>query len=126
MPVNAAHVPSAQAKTLQVTRIGRLIRRTSIDELPQLWHILRGQMSVVGPRPAIKSQHDLVELRRANGGLACRPGLTGLAQVNSYDGMPEMEKATLDGTYAADVSARHDLRIVLRTFSYLTKPPPAY
>ena len=126
MPVNTAHVPSAEAGSLRVTRIGRVLRRTNLDELPQLVNILRGEMSLVGPRPAIPRQAELQNLRRASGALDCTPGLTGLAQVSAYDGMPETEKARYDAEYARSVTFRQDALVVLRTLGYLAKPPPAY
>ena len=126
MAVNAGNLPSAQAGGLPITRAGRIIRRTNIDELPQLLNILKGDMSVVGPRPALPSQEQLTELRRANGALACRPGLTGLAQIRSYDGMPEEEKAKHDGEYASGIGFFRDLGLVLRTFAYLAHRPPTY
>jgi O-antigen biosynthesis protein WbqP len=126
MPVNTANVPSADGAKLRVTPIGRIIRRTSIDELPQLINILRGEMSIVGPRPAIPAQVHLLGLRRENGAEACRPGLTGLAQINSYDGMTEDVKAEWDGRYAARISLATDIKIIFKTFAYLLKPPPVY
>lgn len=126
MRVGSANVPSAQGAALPITRIGRFIRRTNIDELPQLFNILRGDMSVVGPRPPIPAQETLVAARRANGALAVRPGLTGLAQIESYDGMPESEKAEWDGRYASRVTLAGDLGIILRTFGYLAHRPPVY
>lgn len=126
MPVNAANVPKTEAAAVPITKIGRVIRRTNIDELPQLFNILRGDMSIVGPRPAIPAQEALCRLREESGALDCLPGLTGLAQVNAYDGMPEIEKAQWDGEYAAKLSFLNDLRIILRTFAYLTRKPPVY
>ena len=126
MPVSSGDVPSTQADRLRTTRVGRIIRRTNIDELPQLFNILRGDMSVVGPRPALASQIELLEMRRQNRSDDCKPGLTGLAQVNSYNGMPEREKADWDGQYAADVSLHVDCRIILRTVLYLFRRPPVY
>lgn len=126
MPVNVSNVPKSEAGEIRVTRVGRIIRRVSIDELPQLFNILRGDMSVVGPRPPIASQTELISLRNENGAFGCLPGLTGLAQVNGYDGMPETEKAEFDGAYAANVSLATDIKIVLRTFAYLTRKPPVY
>ena len=119
-------LPSDKAKTVRITPIGRLIRRTNLDELPQLINILRGDMSVVGPRPALPSQNELTESRISNGAIACRPGLTGLAQINSYDGMAAAQKALWDGRYAARITFAGDLRITLLTFRYLLKPPPVY
>jgi O-antigen biosynthesis protein WbqP len=126
MPVNTANVPSVKAKELRVTGVGKMIRRTNIDELPQLLNILKGDMSVVGPRPAIPTQQKLLTLRHKVGADELAPGLTGLAQVNAYDNMPENEKARWDGEYAANLSFLTDVRIVLRTFAYLTKKPPVY
>lgn len=126
MGVDAANVPKTEATRLPITRIGGFIRRTNIDELPQLMNILRGDMSIVGPRPAIAAQTDLCLMRRDNGSLACEPGLTGLAQVNAYDGMPEKEKAEWDGRYAGRVTFTGDLKIIFRTLSYLRRRPPVY
>jgi len=126
MRENVGDLPSDKARTLPITRIGKVIRRTNLDELPQLVNILRGDMSVVGPRPALPSQVELIELRTANGAFGVRPGLTGLAQVNSYDHMPASHKAQYDGQYAARITLWGDIKIILRTFVYLTKPPPTY
>ncbi|MBI1295534.1 sugar transferase [bacterium] len=126
MPVNTANVPSAQAKTLTVTRTGAFIRRTNLDELPQLLNILRGDMSLVGPRPALNSQRDLCARREALGVFLCKPGLTGLAQIHAYDNMPDAEKVQWDAQYCANLSLKIDIEIVLRTFGYLLKPPPTY
>jgi O-antigen biosynthesis protein WbqP len=126
MPENTGDVPSAAAGGLRVTPIGRLLRRTNADELPQLVNILRGEMSIVGPRPALPAQRDLVALRHSNGAIACTPGLTGLAQVNAYDGMSIEAKAEWDGRYAGRISLRGDLIILARTVAYLLTPPPTY
>lgn len=126
MPVAAPNVPSTQARELRVTRVGRVIRRTNVDELPQLINVLRGEMSIVGPRPALPSQSDLLAMRAAKGVQRLKPGLTGLAQVNAYDGMPEAEKVEWDVRYASRVSSRSDLAVVLRTIGYLLRRPPVY
>ena len=126
MPVNTADIPSAGIGAVRLAWTGRMIRRTNLDELPQLFNILKGDMSIVGPRPPLASQDDLVELRRRNGALACRPGLTGWAQINSFDGMSNAQKAAFDGEYAAKTSLVFDLLIILRTFTYLLRPPPKY
>lgn len=126
MPVNTGDIPSAGISAVRLAWTGKVIRRTNLDELPQLVNILKGDMSIVGPRPPLQSQSDLIDFRRANGALACRPGLTGWAQVNSFDGMSNAEKARLDGEYAARLSLAFDLRVILRTFAYLAKPPPKY
>ncbi|WP_445767928.1 sugar transferase [Rheinheimera sp.] len=126
MPVNTGDIPSDRIGAVKIRPVGRFIRRTSIDELPQLFNILRGDMSIVGPRPPITSQIELIETRRANGALLCRPGLTGLAQICSFDGMTVSQKAAFDGTYARSVTFLGDVKIILGTFTYLLKPPPVY
>jgi O-antigen biosynthesis protein WbqP len=126
MPVETPHVESANAESLQITRVGRIVRRTSLDELPQLVNVLIGDMSLVGPRPPLASQEELIQLRQLNGSLALRPGLTGLAQINGYDGMPNSEKGKWDGRYARAITFRTDARIVARTLVYLVKTPPTY
>lgn len=126
MPVNTGDLPSDQVGKVQLTWIGKFIRRTNIDELPQLFNIFKGDMSIVGPRPPIASQLELIELRKTNGALALTPGLTGLAQISSFDGMSFAEKAHFDGLYAKDIRFLGDLSIILRTFLYLIKPPPVY
>lgn len=98
-----------------VTPLGRFMRRTSLDELPQLWSVLAGDMSVVGPRPALFNQDDLVALRTAAGVDALRPGLTGWAQVNGRDELPIPEKARLDREYLDRMSLAFDLKIIAAT-----------
>ncbi len=126
MPERTAEVPSASAGELKVTHVGAILRRTNIDELPQLINILRGEMSLVGPRPALPSQKELLALRSRGRSTSLRPGLTGLAQINSYDGMPTHEKAMWDDRYAGDVRFIADSLIVFRTFRYILRPPPRY
>lgn len=126
MPVGAPNVPSRSAREVSITRVGRIIRRTSLDEIPQLINILEGDMSFVGPRPALPAQSRLIELRTANGACDLRPGLTGLAQVSSYDDMPDDEKASYDAIYSEDIRLLKDLRIIVRTIAYLRSPPPSY
>lgn len=98
-----------------ITRVGRFLRKSSLDELPQLINILAGHMSFVGPRPALWNQDDLIALRRENGASDIRPGLTGWAQVNGRDELPIGVKADLDGYYAAHCGLLLDLRILWRT-----------
>ena len=126
MPVNTGDMPSDQVGQIKLSWVGRLIRRTNLDELPQLFNILRGDMSIVGPRPPIPSQTELLEARASNGGDACRPGLTGLAQISSFDGMSVQQKAKFDGAYAANITLGNDVLIIFKTFGYLLKPPPVY
>jgi O-antigen biosynthesis protein WbqP len=98
-----------------VTRVGRLLRRTSMDELPQLFTILRGDMSFVGPRPALFNQDDLISLRTEKGVYKLVPGLTGWAQINGRDELPIPIKVDFDVEYLRRRSLRLDLEIVLRT-----------
>ncbi|XDZ63109.1 sugar transferase [Alphaproteobacteria bacterium LSUCC0396] len=126
MPVNTAVVASDKLGEVSLSWLGSFLRRTNLDELPQFWNILIGDMSLVGPRPSLVTQVELIEKRRSVGALKCRPGLTGLAQVNSFDGMSIDEKSEFDGIYAKNISAWNDLKIVLSTFKYLSKPPPVY
>jgi len=126
MPINTGDIPSDEVGQIKLTRIGRFIRRTNLDELPQLLNILRGDMSVVGPRPPIDDQQELVELRKKSGALQLRPGLTGLAQIKSFNGMTFAEKAAFDAEYYQNISFLNDIKIILNTFTYLLKPPPVY
>lgn len=126
MPVNTGDLASDEVGKIKLTWVGKMIRRTNIDELPQLLNILRGDMSIVGPRPPIGTQSELIQLREENGALQLRPGLTGLAQVNSFDGMTVPEKAVFDGKYSTNVSFFKDVKIILNTVLYLFKPPPVY
>jgi O-antigen biosynthesis protein WbqP len=98
-----------------ITPSGRFLRKTSLDELPQLFNILKGEMSFVGPRPALWNQFDLIEKRDEVGANALRPGLTGWAQVNGRDELPIDVKARFDGEYAAKLGFIMDARCVLRT-----------
>jgi lipopolysaccharide/colanic/teichoic acid biosynthesis glycosyltransferase len=98
----------------RITRVGRLLRRTSIDELPQLWNILRGDMSVIGPRPTLRyqvEQYDEHQRRR----LDIRPGMTGWAQVNGRASLPWADRIELDVWYVDNRSLRTDLEILFRT-----------
>jgi len=95
-----------------LTPIGKLLRRTSLDELPQLFNVVRGEMSLVGPRPALFNQDDLIALRTAGGVDALTPGITGWAQVNGRDELPIPEKVKLDEWYLKNRSAWLDLKIV--------------
>lgn len=98
-----------------VTPLGAALRRTSLDELPQLWSVLIGQMSLVGPRPALFNQADLVALRTDAGVHRLRPGVTGWAQINGRDEIPIPEKVRLDAEYLARRSFLFDLRIIFAT-----------
>jgi O-antigen biosynthesis protein WbqP len=98
-----------------LTPIGPFLRKTSLDELPQLWSILKGDMSFVGPRPALFNQHDLRELRTRHGVHELLPGLTGWAQINGRDELPIPQKVELDVEYLRRRSFRFDLKILWLT-----------
>ncbi len=98
-----------------LTPIGAFLRRSSLDELPQLWSILKGDMSFVGPRPALFNQHDLVALRTERGVHVLVPGLTGWAQINGRDELPISQKVALDAEYLQHQSFAFDMRILGQT-----------
>lgn len=98
-----------------LTPIGSFLRKSSLDELPQLWSILRGDMSFVGPRPALFNQHDLIELRTQKNVHNLLPGLTGWAQINGRDELPIPQKVALDEEYLYRQSFLLDIKIVLLT-----------
>lgn len=126
MPVNTPNVASTETQKLKITPIGKIIRRTNLDEIPQMINVLKGDMSVIGPRPCLPNQESLINLRKANSAIKLKPGLTGWAQVNAYDFMPESEKAQFDGEYYQKLSLWMDVKIVFRTLNYFTKKPPIY
>jgi O-antigen biosynthesis protein WbqP len=113
-PAVATHLLSDPAAHL--TPIGSFLRKSSLDELPQLWSIIVGDMSFVGPRPALFNQHDLIELRTQCGVNQLVPGLTGWAQVNGRDELPIPQKVELDAEYLRRRSFLFDVRILWLTF----------
>jgi O-antigen biosynthesis protein WbqP len=113
-PVVATHLLTKPDTYL--TPIGSLLRRTSLDELPQLWSIIKGDMSFVGPRPALYNQHDLIAARTVCGVDQITPGLTGWAQVNGRDDLPIEQKVAFDRQYLEDQSFGFDLKIIWLTF----------
>lgn len=112
-PAVATHL--LQNPNTYLTPMGAFLRKTSLDELPQLWCILKGDMSFVGPRPALFNQDDLIELRTQHGVHRVVPGLTGWAQVNGRDELPIPDKVALDREYLRRRSFWFDLQIVLMT-----------
>ena len=98
-----------------LTRAGGFLRKTSLDELPQIWSVLLGDMSFVGPRPALFNQHDLVQARTRLGIDSLRPGITGWAQINGRDDISLEKKVELDSEYLAKKSFLLDLKILLKT-----------
>lgn len=102
-----------------ITPVGRFLRQTSLDELPQLWNVLKGDMSFVGPRPVVLTETDLITLRGRNGANLVRPGITGLAQISGRDNVTIAQKAWLDGEYAAKCSVGMDLKILFKSVGYV-------
>lgn len=102
-----------------ITRIGKLMRKTSLDELPQIIQVLTGKMSLIGPRPALWNQYDLIAERDKYGANDIRPGLTGWAQINGRDELSIEEKSRLDGEYAQKLSFLFDCKCLWRTVSYV-------
>lgn len=101
--------------TRWITKTGAFLRKTSLDELPQLFNILAGQMSVIGPRPALWNQEDLIAMRDQYGANDVMPGLTGWAQINGRDELPLDVKARLDGEYAKNISFAFDVKCFIGT-----------
>ena len=119
MKIDAPHdIPThlMQNPEEYVTRVGKFLRKTSLDELPQIINIIRGDMSIVGPRPALWNQYDLLRLRDGNGSNDVLPGLTGWAQINGRDNITLEKKAELDGEYVRKMGFFFDLKCIAGTF----------
>ena len=109
----------------RITRVGGLLRRTSLDELPNLWNVVRGEMSIVGPRPTVQVQVDQYS-ERQRGRLAVKPGLTGWAQINGRASLPWSERIELDLWYVEHQSLKLDLGILARTWRLVVKGDGLY
>lgn len=107
--------------TQYITRMGNFLRKTSLDELPQIWNIFVGQMSFIGPRPCLWNQFDLIAERDKYGANDVKPGLTGWAQINGRDELPIEVKAKLDGEYVQLMSFKFDLKCFFGTFLTVIK-----
>lgn len=117
MQKDTAHVASHLANASSITSFGRFLRRTKLDELPQLWNVLKGEMSLVGPRPCLFNQIELIEERDTRGVFKVRPGITGLAQVNDIDmSTPELLAKT-DAQMIQNMSVMYYLSLILQTVS---------
>ena len=116
MRKDTAHVATHLAAESSVTPFGKFLRRTKLDELPQLWSILKGDMSFVGPRPALHNQFDLIDLRTTTGVSELSPGLTGWAQINGRDEVSVSEKVELDREYLQRTAFWFDFKILVVTF----------
>ena len=104
-----------------ITKIGGFLRRTSLDELPQLFNILLGQMTVVGPRPVVLKEKNLIALRDIYGANNIKPGITGWAQINGRDLLSVEEKAKLDGYYVENMGFKMDIKCFFKTIEYVLK-----
>lgn len=114
-------LPTNSFQTVEqyITNSGRILRRTGLDELPQIVNIIKGQMSFIGPRPVVLAETDLIELRDEYGANACIPGISGWAQVNGRDEVETKEKAFMDGIYYKNFGLRMDLRCLFKTLEVL-------
>ena len=115
MVVGTPSLPSHQAPSNSVTAVGAVLRKFKIDELPQLWNVLKGEMSLVGPRPCLPTQTELIERRRQFGVLAALPGITGLAQMKGIDMSDPKRCAETDAEYLKTASIGLDIRILVGT-----------
>lgn len=104
-----------------ITPLGKFLRKTSLDELPQLINIVKGDMSFVGPRPVILKERELLDLRAANGSAKAKPGITGLSQISGRDNLDPATKAHTDSIYANDITFINDLKIFLKTIPKVFK-----
>ncbi|QDR82022.1 sugar transferase [Sporomusa termitida] len=104
-----------------ITKVGKFLRKTSLDELPQIINILVGEMAVIGPRPALWNQYDLIDERDKYGANDIKPGLTGWAQINGRDELPIEVKAKLDGEYVERISFLFDMKCFFRTLICVSK-----
>lgn len=98
-----------------ITRAGKIMRKLSIDELPQLINVIKGDMSMIGPRPVVLAETGLIQLRDKNGSNDVRPGITGWAQANGRDEIDDVEKAELDGYYVENFGLKMDIHCLLKT-----------
>lgn len=123
MTDSAPQIANSKFKDIQnyITPFGMFIRKTSLDELPQLWNIIKGDMSFIGPRPLAITDIKVIKLRKQNGGDSVLPGISGLAQVNGRNKLTDVDKASYDGKYAAHLSFRLDLLLTMETFVSVLK-----
>ena len=104
-----------------ITKVGKFLRKTSLDELPQIFNIIKGEMSIIGPRPALWNQEDLIAERDQYGANDVRPGLTGLAQISGRDELEIPIKAKLDGQYVKSISFPFDCKMFFKTITSVLK-----
>ncbi|MBQ3069430.1 MAG: sugar transferase [Clostridia bacterium] len=104
-----------------ISPIGHFLRKFSLDELPQLWNVLKGEMSFIGPRPVVLTEEELLNMRTFHGADEVRPGITGFAQVRGRDHLPIAQKAFLDGYYARHATFVMDMKVLWRTVLYVMR-----
>jgi O-antigen biosynthesis protein WbqP len=115
MQLGTANIASHLNSTAVITPLGRVLRRLKLDEVPQFWNILKGDMSFVGPRPCLPSQCELIEARRMLGVYALRPGITGVSQVAGVDMSEPVQLAELDATYLENQNLIFDVKLIVAT-----------
>ena len=115
MEVETASVASHLASTTSITKFGHFLRRTKLDELPQLWNVLKGEMSLVGPRPCLLNQEELIAERESRGVLLARPGITGLAQINDIDMSTPRLLAETDAKMLEGLNLKNYFRYIVQT-----------
>jgi O-antigen biosynthesis protein WbqP len=115
MRVGTAHAPSHETGAAAITPLGRRLRRLKLDELPQLWNVIAGDMSLVGPRPSLPTQTELIEARARLGVDRIRPGITGVSQVAGLDMSEPQRLAAMDATYLSDMSIGRDVSVLALT-----------
>ena len=115
MRIGSGDRPSHEMGRANITRVGSILRKTKLDELPQLWNVLRGEMSFVGPRPGLPSQVVLADSRRRHGVHRLMPGITGVSQVCGLDMSTPVHLAEIDATYLGNWSMKRDIRLLVHT-----------
>jgi O-antigen biosynthesis protein WbqP len=117
MKLETAHVASHLASVNNITRFGSVLRQTKVDELPQLWNVLRGEMSLVGPRPNLQNQYELIKVRKTLGVYSVRPGITGLAQINGIDMSTPDALAQIDAKMLSEISVVNYFMYIIMTLT---------
>ncbi|GAA6211602.1 sugar transferase [Hyphomicrobiales bacterium 4NK60-0047b] len=117
MAVGTKHVPTHQSSESSITKIGNILRRSKLDELPQLINVLFGQMALVGPRPGLPNHEELIEARMKTGALDILPGITGLSQVEGLDMSTPTLLAERDGDYAKSKNMFYDINLIFKTLA---------
>ena len=124
MHTGTANRPTHEVGAANITPVGAVLRRYKLDELPQLWNVVKGEMALVGPRPCLPSQGELIELRRQSGALEVLPGITGPAQIAGIDMSKPVELARIDGDYARSRTFLGNIVIIFKTIASIGKKEP--